>query len=180
MSETCTSPSRESWLLDTESWLRGASAARCGGWGLEEAEEGGVDRRGWEELWVDDWVDEGQIGVNADDGGRVVVWGVELVNADCASEREAVEGRVNDWATSQGWMEDGGVEEDCGAQWEEEEAELKEGGRVEEEYAEGQLAEVEVDEATWVWSDDCWLEEVICVSSVLWGILLHKEKQNID
>ena len=94
MSDTCTSPSNELWLLDTDSWLRDVRGA-C--WGLEGAEEGGVDGRWWEELWADD---VGHIGVNAEAGGRVEDLGVELVNADCAAEWETAEVRVKDWVAA--------------------------------------------------------------------------------
>lgn len=178
MSETCTSPSNELWLLDTESWFCDMRGTCWGAWGLEGAEEGGVDGTCWEELWVEQRVDAGQIGVKAEVGGRGEVFGVNSVSADVTADWETGEERVKGWAAPgevsgllDGRMDEESVADDWATHWEEED-DTKEGGRVAEDCAE--------DEATVGRSNDCWLGEassVICVSSVLRGIWLEKRRQ---
>lgn len=176
MSDTSTSPSSELWLLDTDSWLHDARGA----WGLGSWEEGGVEGRGREE----DWGDAGQMGANAEEGGRVEVLWAEASTVDCAGERETEEESVEDWAAVgevsgfvDGRMDEASVEEDWPVDWEAEEEDTEEEGRVVWQYTEDWLLERRVAEALisgW-WSGDRWLGEVSsvsCVSSVVCGILL--------
>lgn len=184
MSDTGTSPSRELWLLDTDSWLHDARGARWGTWGLGGWEEGGVEGKWWEE-----WGDAGRMGVNAEAGGRADVFGAEVRSVDCATGWETGEERVEDWAAVgevsglvDGRMDEVSVEDDWHADWAAEEEDAKEGGRVVEEYAGDVLIAGEVDEAmTWGWrSGDRWLGDVMsvsCVSSVLFGILLYEKQR---
>lgn len=79
-------------------------------------------------------------------------------------------------------MDEASVEDDWQADWAAEEEETKEGGRVEEECTEDGLIEGGEDEgmARCGRSGDRWLGEVIsviCVSSVLFGILLYEAIQ---
>lgn len=99
MSDTCTSPSNELWLLDTDIWLldvRGSCRGICG---LAGTEEEGVEERLWEELCVEEWGDAGQMGVNAEAGGRVDALRPDVGSVDCANEWETGEKRVEDWET---------------------------------------------------------------------------------
>lgn len=173
MSDTGTSPSSELWLLDTDSWLLDAPCARGGLWGLVGLEEGGVEGKWWGELWVEDCWDAGQMGVNADPGGRVEVFGSGESNLDCAAEKD----REEEWAAVgevrglvEGRMEEESVAEDWLADWAAEGEDMKEVGRVAEECEEaGGTAR----------SGERWLGEVFsvsCVSSVLCGILLLKAR----
>lgn len=128
------------------------------------------------------------MGVNAEALARVVALradeAVEVESVDFADEWEIVEERVEDWAAVgevrglvDGRMDEASVEDDWQADWAVEEEDTKEGGRVEEECAEDWLIEGREDEemtrgGRW---GDRWLGEifsVICVSSVLFGILL--------
>lgn len=183
MSETCTSPSNELWLLDTESCFCDARGASWGNSGLGGAEEGGVDGRFWEEP-----ADAGWMGVNAEAGVRVGEFGDKPLSwTDFAAESVMGEERIEDWGAPgevsglvEGRMDEESVEDDWAAHWVEED-DAKEGGRVAEEYVEEHV-ELGVEEATvrvW-WMSDSWLEDVIsvlCVSSVLCGILLCEKMQ---
>lgn len=186
MSETCTSPSNELWLLDTDSWLHDVRSACRGTWGLGGTEEGGVEGRWWEELWAEECGDAGQMGVNAEAGGRGLAFGADVRSVDGAAELDTGEEGVQVWAAVgevrglvDGRMEEERVEDDCPMDWAAE-VDAKEGGRVEEEYAEHGLREGGED----LWgswrSGDRWLGEVlsvICVSSVLLGTLLCETRQ---
>lgn len=126
------------------------------------------------------------MGVNADAGGRVELFGP----VDRAAEWQTGEERLKDWAEAgdvsglvDGRIDEVSVEDEYPLHWEvvEEEEDTKEGGRLGDEYWEQGLTEGGVDDI-----DDAvtgsrgsaagWLDvgiSVICVSSVLFGILLH-------
>lgn len=160
MSDTCTSPSNELWLLDTDSWLVEVPGGCWATRGLGGPELGGVEGRWWGEA--------GQMGVNAEAGQSVE----EVGGVDCATEWDCVEqwavvGEVSGWEDGQ--MDEGRAADDFSADWAREVGE----GRVEAEGAEDGGVD-----GGW-WSGETWLEGVIsvsCVSSVLFGILLNKTK----
>lgn len=193
MSETCTSPSSEFWLLDTDSWLHDVRSACWGTWGLGGWEEGGVEGNWWMELWVEELGNAGQMGVNAELVGRVMVLRAdevgEMESVDFAAEWGIVEERVEVWAAVgevrglvDGQMDEASVEDDWQADWAVEEEDTKEGGRVEEQCAEDWLIEGGEDEGMTRRgrTGGRWLGElfsVISVSSVLFGILLYEAIQ---
>lgn len=112
------------------------------------------------------------MGVNAE---AEALW-ADVGSVDCAEEWETGDKMDEVWATEgevsglvEGQMDEPRVWDDGPDDWAAEEEDTREGGRVEEEYAEDGVVEART--RPW-WSAD---SSVISVSSVLFGISLCKE-----